>query len=99
MPSTTELIKIDDNEYGLVTTIPLKSVVQKIIIGEEIIQNTMDGRTVKNIFEINGNILIEFQIEEKRKIIITRKYFENEMTGETEFRGMKSKHWSIPEHI
>lgn len=98
MPSTTELTKINESEYGLVTTIPIKSVVQKFTPGEEIIQNTMDGRTVKNIFEIEGNILIEHQIEDKRIVKITREFYDNEMTGETEFRGIKSKHWSVLEN-
>lgn len=95
MPSTTELIKISETEYGLVTTIPLKSVTQKFIPGEEITQTTMDGRTVKNIFEIEGNILIEHQIEDTRIIKLTREFGENKMSGESEFRGLKSKHWSV----
>lgn len=97
MHSTTELIKINENEYGLITTIPMKSHTQKFIPGKEIEQNTLDGRAITNSFEIENNKLIEYQVDDKRSIKIVREYFEDEMTGQSEFRDMKSKFWLVVE--
>lgn len=97
MPSTIELLKISEHEYALVTTIPVKTWTQKFIPGEESFQNTMDGRTVRNIFEIESNALIEYQIETNRSIKIIRKFYEHEVKGEAEFKGVKSKHWCLYE--
>jgi Zn/Cd-binding protein ZinT len=79
--STCYLSKISDSEYTLTTVIPILTHVQKIKIGEEIVQNTMDGRKIKNTFKIDGNQLIEQQTEDNRKVTIVRKFFDSEMHG------------------
>lgn len=95
MPSFTQLVKLNDIEYGFITSVPLKSVTQRFIPGVETVQETIDGRKVKNIFEIRDNKLIEYQVEESRKITITREHYEDKMISESHFKGIKNKHWSV----
>lgn len=92
--STTEIVKINDLEYGLITAIPMISHQQTFIPGVEIEQTTIDGRKVKNIFTIEGNKLIEKQIEPNREVTIIREFFDNEMLGESIVGNVKNKHWS-----
>lgn len=58
----------------------------------------MDGRVIKNTFEIQDNKLIEHQIDEKRKITIIREFQEDKMFGESIFKGGSSKHLSVAEN-
>lgn len=89
-------MKLNDSEYGFITTVPFKSVTQKFIPNEEIVNKVMDGRTVKNIFEIKDNVLIEHQIEENRKLILIREFHEDKMKGEAKFNEMKTFFCSLP---
>ncbi|KAJ6635555.1 Sodium/calcium exchanger regulatory protein 1, partial [Pseudolycoriella hygida] len=82
MPSQTQLIKIGELEYALNTIIPFKTQQQKFVPGQECDAVTIDGRNIRNIFVIDGNKLIEQQIEPKRKVVITREYVDEEMLGE-----------------
>lgn len=68
---------------------------QRFIPGVEIIQDTIDGRKIKNTFKIEDNKLIEYQVEENRQIIIIREYFDDQMLGEAIFRDKKNKTWSV----
>lgn len=65
------------------------------MIGQEIEQTTIDGRKVKNIFTIEGNKLIEKQIEPNREVIQIREYFENEVLGTTIIGNITTKHKSV----
>ena len=78
----TKLVKIDNISYELHVSTSLKSSVQKFCPGSVTDITTADGRRVKNIFEIEGNKLIETQIETNRTILIVREFFTTEMLGE-----------------
>lgn len=96
MPSSSQLVKLSDVEYGFITSAPFKSVTQRFVPGVESIQETIDGRKIKNTFEIEDNKLIEHQVEENRKITITREFFEDKMLGEAIFKeNLKNKTWSV----
>ncbi|KAG5681930.1 hypothetical protein PVAND_011333 [Polypedilum vanderplanki] len=77
--STSSISKLNDDYYAFTTTIPIKTHVQKFKINEEIEQDTMDGRRVKNLFRIEGECLIEKQIEDIRKVTIIREFRDTEM--------------------
>lgn len=95
--STTQIVKISENEYGLNTIIPFKTHQQKFIPGKEIEQKTIDGRSVKNIFTIEGNKLIERQIEPNREVIITREFSDTQMIGVSTVGDVVNKSWSSVE--
>lgn len=63
--------------------------------GQEIEQTTIDGRKIKNIFTIEGNKLIELQIEPKREVTLIREFFDKEMLGQSIVGNFTSRHWSI----
>lgn len=77
-----EIVKLDENEFGLLTSTPVFNHTQKIKLGEEIEQKTADGRQVKNYFTFEDDKLVEQQIEEKRKVTIIRDYSDQEMIGQ-----------------
>lgn len=81
IPSSCELIKIGENEYSFNTILPYKTYQQKFIPGEERDHETTDGRKIKNIFQIEGNKLIEKQIEPNREVIIVREFSEKVLEG------------------
>lgn len=53
---------------------------QKFQPDVEIIQKSVDGRIVKNVFNINGNKLIEKQIDDKT-VTIYREFFDDELVS------------------
>lgn len=81
IPSYSQLVKLNNDEFALNTFIPFKTHQQRFVPGQEIEQETIDGRKVKNIFTIEGNTLTERQIEPNREVIITREFSANEMKG------------------
>lgn len=96
IPSSTQVVQISDNEYAVNTILPFKTHQQKFILGEEIEQNTIDGRRVKNVFTLeNGNRLIEKQIEKNREVTLIREFTGNEMLGKSVVGDVTSNHWSI----
>ena len=70
--------------YSLNSTIMLFSTSQKFKLGEGKNVTTSDGRKVINIFEIEGNKLIEKQIGEKT-LIIEREYSDDQMIARAGF--------------
>lgn len=70
---------------------------QRFIPGVESIQETIDGRKIKNTFNIEENKLVEFQVENNRKITIKREFYEKKMFSEAIFRNIKNKHWNVHE--
>lgn len=95
IPSSTQVVQISDNEYAVNTILPFKTHQQKFIFGEEIEQNTIDGRRVKNVFTLDGNKLIEKQIEKNREVTLIREFTGNEMLGKSVVGDVTSNHWSI----
>jgi len=81
LPWYLEMKKLNDNEYALNTCYHVYTHVQKFVPGVEIEQTSPDGRTVKNIFTIDGNKLIEKQIESKREVTVIREFTATAMTG------------------
>lgn len=51
---------------------------QKFKLGEEKEMTTTDGRKVKNVFTIDGNVLTEKQIGEQTFTLV-REFFDDEM--------------------
>lgn len=78
--TTIILTKGDDGFYYLTTNVTVFSRTQKFIPGMEIIQKTVDGRLVRNVFHVKGNKLIENQYGDKN-VTIRREFFENELVS------------------
>lgn len=94
VPASTQIVKLSENEYSLNTIIPSRIHQQKFVPGQEITQTTIDGRKIKNIFTIEGNTLIERQIEPNRETIIIRKFFETEMLAKFIVGDVTNRHWN-----
>lgn len=95
IPSSTQVVKLNENQYSLNTILPFKTHQQKFTLGEETELTTVDGRKVKNIFTIDGNKLTERQTEENREVVIVREFNESEMIGTSIIDGkLVNKNWS-----
>lgn len=94
VPSSTQIVKLSENEYSLNTIIPFKTHQQKFVPGQEVMQTAIDGRKIRNIFTIEDNKLTEQQIEPNREVIIVREFFDTEMLGEVTVGNVVNKHWS-----
>lgn len=75
--TTIQLVRKGD-EYTLTTKMLLLTTTQKFKLGEEKEVTTADGRKVKNVFTVDGNVLTEQQIGE-RTLTTIREFFDNEM--------------------
>lgn len=91
MSTTVQLVKNSD-EYTLHTKMLLLTISQKFKLGEEKEITTTDGRKVKNVFTIDGNILTEKQIGEKTFTII-REFFDDEMLATSYYGNAVCKGW------
>lgn len=89
------LVKIGENEYSLNTILPFLTHQQKFTPNIESDQTTVDGRKIKNIFVIEGNVLTERQIEPTREVTIIRKFYATEMLGTSIVGKITNKHWSV----
>jgi len=78
MTTTVQLVKKNDTDYSLNTTILLMTTSQKFKLNDEKEIKTLDGRRVKNSFTIDNNILTEKQIGEK-SLIIVREFFDEQL--------------------
>lgn len=94
IPSSTQIVKLSDNEYGLNTIIPFKTHQQKFVPGIESETTTIDGRKIQNVFTIEGNKLTERQIEPNREVIIIREFFDEKLIGQSIVGDVKNNHWS-----
>lgn len=61
--------------------------------GEETNAITLDGRNIRNIFTIEGNKLIERQIEPEREVILIREFFDNEIVGQSIVGDVICNYW------
>ena len=87
----TQLTKKDD-EYSLNIIIMFFTASQTFKAGEGKDITTSDGRKVFNIFEIDGNKLLEKQIGEKT-MIIEREFFDDQLIVKAGFEnGVKNCH-------
>ena len=94
VPVTTELVQLHDNKYSLITTVPFVRHEQKFSPGQELDNTTIDGRKIKNIFTMDGNKLVEKQIEPNREVTIIREYFDKEMSGTKIIGKLVTKNWN-----
>lgn len=78
MSTVVQLVKKDDGSYSLNSTILFLTTSQKFKLGEAKEVTTLDGRKIKNVFTIDGNILTEKQLGEK-DCTITREFFDDEL--------------------
>lgn len=92
LTTTVQLTKKDGGTYSLNSIILFVTTSQKFKLNEALDVTTADGRKVKNIFTVDGNILIEKQIGEKTLTII-REFFDDEMIATTEINGVSCKSW------
>lgn len=83
LPSSTQIVKLSDNEYSLNTIIPFKTHQQRFILGQETENTTIDGRKVRNLFTFDGNKLVEKQFEDNREVTIIRMFQNTEMIGKS----------------
>jgi len=74
--------KLSDNEYALNTCYHVHTHVQKFVPGVEREAMSPDGRKIKNLFTIEGNKLIEKQIEANREATIIREFTPTGLIGE-----------------
>lgn len=84
----------DGEKYSLNSKILLVKHSQVFTPKEEVhVDKTLDGRKIINIFTIEGNKLIEKQIEldNSRTLTITREFFDEEMIVETTYGGVRIK--------
>lgn len=89
--ATFQLVQLSANEFSInVTTGPRKSEV-KFVPGQETERTTMDGRKVKNTFTIEGNKLIERQVEPNRVVTSIKEFSDNELVIENIVGDVKSK--------
>lgn len=82
IPSSTQIVKLSETEYGLNTILPFKTHQQKFILGQEAENTSVDGRKIKNLFTIEGNKLIEKQFEPKREVTIIKMFYEKTMLSQ-----------------
>lgn len=89
--ATFQLVQLSANEFSInVTTGTIKSEV-KFVPGQETDRTTMDGRKVKNTFTIEGNKLIERQVESNREVTSIKVFSDNELVIENIVGDVKSK--------
>lgn len=94
IPSSTQVVKLNEREYALNTILPFKTHQQKFVPGEETEHTTVDGRRVRNIFIIEGNKITERQIEPTREVTIIREFSEKEMIGRSIVGNVVNQNWS-----
>jgi hypothetical protein len=91
LPTVVQLTK-DGDKYSLNSKILVLKHSQVFTPGEEVpVDKTLDGRKIINIFTIEGNKLIEKQIEldNARTMTITREFFDQELIVETTYGGVR----------
>lgn len=94
IPSSTEVVKLSEHEYGLNTIVPFKTNQQRFVLGQETENITLDGRKIRNIFTLEGNKLIEKQMEPNREVTLIREFNAKQMLGTSIVGKVVSKHVS-----
>lgn len=93
MPATVQLVKIDEETYSFNTIVMLMTVAQKFKPGEEVSTKSSDGRVIKSVFTIEGNVLTEKQIGDKQ-FVITREFTDDEMISVSHIGSVVCNGWS-----
>lgn len=76
--STVQLVKDGENSYTYHTESTFRSQKLSFVLGEEFIEETMDGRKMKCVVTFEGNKMIQQQTGEKA-VRIEREFFDAEM--------------------
>lgn len=92
LTTTVQLVKKDNDQYSLNSTILLLTTSQKFKLGEGKDITTQDGRKVKNTFTVEDNKLIETQVGEKT-LTIVREYFDDQLIVTTTMGDIVSMSW------
>ncbi|XP_045770769.1 fatty acid-binding protein, muscle-like [Maniola jurtina] len=86
------LTKNDDGSYSLTMTTPIRKVVITFKLGEEFDEDRPDGVKVKSIMRVDGDALIQTQIEENgRKSTHVREFSDKLLTVTTTAEGWDGK--------
>lgn len=88
--TTIQLVRKGNDEYTLTTKMLLMTTTQTFRLGEEKDVTTTDGRKVKNVFTVDGNVLTEQQIGD-RTMTTVREFFDNEMIATTYYGNVVCK--------
>lgn len=96
MTSTTQLVKLGANEYSTNVIFGSKTLETKFVLGQETERTTLDGRTVKSTFTIEGNKLVERQIEADREVTTIREFTDDELVIEFVVGDIRSKIYLKP---
>lgn len=94
MSTTIQLVRKGD-EYTLSTKMLLMTTTQKFKLGEVKDVTTTDGRKVKNLFTIDGNVLTEKQIGDQT-LTIVREFGDNEMIATSYYGNVVCKAYCKP---
>lgn len=92
--SATPTIYLEKNgdEYSYHTVSTFKTTVLKFKLGEEFDEETLDGRKVKSIFTLEGNVLSQSQKTDKTSTIV-REFTDTEMIASCVYGDVTCKRW------
>lgn len=90
--SPTIHLEKNGDEFSYHTVSTFKTTVIKFKLGEEFDEETLDGRKVKSVFTLNGNVLTQVQKTEKKSELI-RTFSETEMVAECVYGDVTCKRW------
>ncbi|CAH0713608.1 unnamed protein product, partial [Brenthis ino] len=89
---TSILTKNEDGSYSLTLVTPIRKVSVTFKLGEEFIEERADGVKVKSVMTIEGNSLIQTQIEDNgRKSTHIREFTDTSLTVITTADGWNGK--------
>lgn len=94
LSTTIQLVRKGD-EYTLNTKMLMMTTTQKFKLGEEKDVTTTDGRKIKNVFTIDGNVLTEQQIGDKT-LTVVREFAEDEMIATSYYGNVVCKAYCKP---
>lgn len=93
--ATFQLVKTSANEYTFNTDIGIKVFETQFVLNQETERTTLDGRKVKSTFTIDGNKLIERQVESSRDVVTTRTFSNTELVNESVVDGITGRVWAV----
>ncbi|KAG5679793.1 hypothetical protein PVAND_009331 [Polypedilum vanderplanki] len=92
---TTQLLKLNNEEYKLITTTSFLTHSVTFKDGEEFEYQTVEGRKVKSVFTIKGNKIIEEQNEGNKKVTLIKEFKDTELLTEMSVNQITTKLKSI----
>lgn len=86
-----QLVKTGANDYTLITDVSTRTLETKFVLNQETERTTLDGRKVQNTFTVEGNKLIERQVEPNREVTTIRIFSDSELVVESSVGAIRSK--------